>query len=208
MDNDSEVAAESSIIEAKYKNILESIGDHVSLIDRDFNIVWANRVAKDRYGDNIIGKKCYNIYHGLEQPCEPSPCITMKTLKDGKVHNHETTTLDRHGRKIYLNCSANVAVYDEKNNPIIAVEVSSDITAQKIAEEERDRVIKELKEAIENIKVLTGLLPICARCKNIRDDKGYWHNVEEYFKAHSDTKFSHSICPECRKELYGDIKKK
>jgi hypothetical protein len=66
-------------------------------------------------------------------------------------------------------------------------------------------VIKELQEALANIKQLKGLLPICSSCKKIRDDQGYWQQVEEYLLDHSDAEFSHSICPDCIKTLYPDI---
>lgn len=59
-----------------------------------------------------------------------------------------------------------------------------------------------LEQALANVKTLAGLLPICANCKKIRDDDGYWHNVEEYIRAHSNAIFSHGICPDCMKELY------
>jgi len=59
-----------------------------------------------------------------------------------------------------------------------------------------------LQGALDNIKTLEGLLPICANCKNIRDDDGYWHQVEVYVRQHSNAKFSHSICPECADQLY------
>jgi ABC-type phosphate/phosphonate transport system substrate-binding protein len=69
-------------------------------------------------------------------------------------------------------------------------------------EAERERLIAELKDALNNVKTLKGLLPICASCKKIRDDKGYWSQIEEYIGSHSDAQFSHGICPECMKKLY------
>jgi CheY-like chemotaxis protein len=67
---------------------------------------------------------------------------------------------------------------------------------------EKERLIKELKEALENVKTLSGLLPICASCKDIRTDEGYWIKVESYFKSRSDLNFTHGICPGCLKKLY------
>ena len=64
---------------------------------------------------------------------------------------------------------------------------------------------EELKKAIENIKQLEGLLPICSHCKQVRDDKGYWSQIESYISAHSDAQFSHSICPECAKKYYPEF---
>ncbi len=79
------------------------------------------------------------------------------------------------------------------------------ITVRKEAENEREKLISELKIVLDKIKVLSGFLPICASCKNIRDDKGYWSQIEEYIRKHSEAEFSHSICPVCIKKLYPGI---
>jgi response regulator RpfG family c-di-GMP phosphodiesterase len=73
------------------------------------------------------------------------------------------------------------------------------------AERVRDLLIVELKKALAEIKTLSGLLPICSHCKQVRDDKGYWSQIESYISAHSDALFSHSICPECAKKYYPEI---
>ncbi len=73
------------------------------------------------------------------------------------------------------------------------------------AERERDLLIKKLQEALATIKTLSGMLPICAGCKKIRDDQGYWEEVELYVKKHSSAEFTHGICPACCKNLYGDF---
>jgi CheY-like chemotaxis protein len=74
---------------------------------------------------------------------------------------------------------------------------------------ERTSVLEEtnasLAQALANIKTLSGLVPICAGCKKIRDDKGYWSQVETYIAEHSDAKFSHGICPECSRKYYPDV---
>jgi hypothetical protein len=64
---------------------------------------------------------------------------------------------------------------------------------------------KELNEAIAEIKILSGMLPICAKCKRIRDDKGYWNQLESYLSEHSDLRFTHSLCPECARALYPEM---
>jgi len=71
------------------------------------------------------------------------------------------------------------------------------------AERARDRLIAELREALATIRPLSGLLPICCGCKRIRDDRGYWEEVETYVKAHTGAEFTHGICPECERRLYG-----
>ena len=67
--------------------------------------------------------------------------------------------------------------------------------------------ISLLQEALHDVKILKGFLPICANCKNIRDDQGYWNQVEKYISYHSEAKFTHGICPKCAEELYPDLYK-
>ena len=75
----------------------------------------------------------------------------------------------------------------------------------KQAEEERRKIQIELDGSQEDVKILSGLLPICASCKKIRDDEGPWNQVEEYIHEHSEAQFSHGICPDCRKKLYPEF---
>ena len=73
------------------------------------------------------------------------------------------------------------------------------------AEHERNKYIEELREALKKVKQLGGMLPICSHCKKVRDDKGYWNQIESYIHEHSEAKFSHSICQECAKKYYSDM---
>jgi len=82
--------------------------------------------------------------------------------------------------------------------------ICRDITAQKQTEQERELLIAELQEALASVKTLGGLLPICASCKKIRDDEGYWNQVEQYIAKHTDAKFTHGICPDCAKKALDD----
>jgi hypothetical protein len=68
-----------------------------------------------------------------------------------------------------------------------------------------DQRTTELQLALANVKMLTGMLPICASCKNIRDDEGYWHQVEVYIRSHSEAEFTHGICPDCVVKLYPEL---
>ena len=73
------------------------------------------------------------------------------------------------------------------------------------AEKDNDKLIRELQEALESVEQLKGFLPICASCRKIRDDQGYWNQIDTYLRTHSELKFSHSICPECTKKLYPGV---
>ena len=76
---------------------------------------------------------------------------------------------------------------------------------RKRIENEKAQVIVELQEALAKVKLLSGFIPICASCKKIRDDTGYWQQIEAYIQQHSNAEFSHSICPDCCKRLYPEL---
>ena len=77
-----------------------------------------------------------------------------------------------------------------------------DVTERRRAEAEQRRLVSELEASLADVKRLSGLLPICASCKRIRDDGGYWQQVESYISGHSEAEFSHGLCPECANRLY------
>ncbi len=93
-------------------------------------------------------------------------------------------------------------ITDKNGKPFKLSGISLDITDRKRAEEEKERLIKELRDSISQVKTLSGMLPICSSCKKVRDDQGYWNQIEVYIREHSDTEFSHGLCPECTKKLY------
>ena len=74
-------------------------------------------------------------------------------------------------------------------------------------ETEREKLVVELKTALADVKMLSGLIPICASCKKIRDDHGYWQQVESYIQKHSEAKFTHGLCPDCMIKFYPDYSK-
>lgn len=87
----------------------------------------------------------------------------------------------------------------------IALQNSRNLDERIIAEKQREKVISELNKALSKVKKLSGLLPICSHCKKIRDDKGYWTQIESYIHEHSEAEFSHSVCEECAKKYYPDM---
>jgi PAS domain S-box-containing protein len=98
-------------------------------------------------------------------------------------------------------------IIDENGNIIGLTLYLTDITERRQAEEEREMLISELRKALYQVKILRGLLPICASCKKIRNDKGFWEQMEVYIRNHSEADFSHSICPECAIKLYPEFYK-
>lgn len=110
--------------------------------------------------------------------------------KDGSVRWVLNTPVPRHNQR------GELVAYDG---------LVRDISRRKNVEMEKERLIAELQLALSKVKALSGLLPICASCKKIRDDKGYWQQIEAYIQDHSEAEFSHGICPECGKRLYPDL---
>ncbi|MBM3301361.1 MAG: sensor with HAMP domain protein, partial [Deltaproteobacteria bacterium] len=84
-------------------------------------------------------------------------------------------------------------------------QLTREIAERQRAEQEKEEIIQELQDALAQVKKLSGLLPICASCKRIRDDKGYWQQIERYIRDRSEADFSHGICPECAKKLYPEL---
>jgi len=117
----------------------------------------------------------------------------------------------------YLRWQKDKAGATIENRPVLAIlkevtEIESklftakkEIERRKVAEAERDEVITELKQALAEVKTLRGFLPICSICKKIRDDKGYWTQIESYIHSHSEAQFTHGICPDCMQDHYPEF---
>jgi len=115
--------------------------------------------------------------------------------------------------EIELAVQGNAKTYNTRLLPLASGEDTQDgkilllhdITEKKQYEREREQLISKLQQALAEVKTLNGLLPICASCKKIRDDQGYWQEVEQYIGSRTDADFSHGLCPECFKKLFPDI---
>jgi PAS domain S-box-containing protein len=102
-------------------------------------------------------------------------------------------------------CVTMSAIRDTEGRILGASSIAYDITERKRIEAERLELIDHLNQTLSKVKTLSGLLPICASCKKIRDDRGYWQQMETFVREHSGAEFSHSICPDCMKTLYPEF---
>lgn len=127
----------------------------------------------------------------------------LKSLESGKTDSEmmELEVVHKDGHTLPVEINANF-IFDEQGNPVEILGVARDISKQKAMREERETLIHDLRKALNEINHLRGILPICSICKSVRDDKGYWEQVDVYIQKHSQADISHSICPECAKELY------
>ncbi len=140
----------------KLNAILESLNDPIIMIDRDLNIIWSNEATKHVFADEVLGRKCYQIYAGRDTPCENGPCIGLEALRDGRPHSCEISLADRQGVRRYFHCMANVALRDKEDRPAAVIEIASDITDRKIAECFHER--KRREAADQELKAMQSQL--------------------------------------------------
>ncbi len=107
------------------------------------------------------------------------------------------------GRSFWLKDQAEIERHP-RDHSSISLGCLTEVSKEMEAAEERERLVVELQDALSKVKQLSGLLPICASCKKIRDDQGYWNQIEEYIRNHSEADFSHGLCPPCIEKLYPD----
>ncbi len=166
-----------------------------------FFIIDANKAALEFYGYNIETMLTKRI-PDFNTKSEPEIRTEIKrATQEGRsyyVYKHQLANGEIRDVEIY----ANPISIQGKD---YSFSVVHDITEHKKADEDRERLITELRSALEEIKTLRGIIPICSFCKKIRDDKGFWNQVEVYIKEHSEVDFSHSLCPECAREHYPDF---
>ncbi|OEU82283.1 MAG: hypothetical protein BA865_11220 [Desulfobacterales bacterium S5133MH4] len=155
--------------EEKLAGIVESVTDNMIMVDEQFNIVWANGVAKELFGPDLVGMKCYSVYHGHDEACKP--CIVKECFGDGKVHEFETEINTPKGDKKSAWCTASVSAWSEDNRPKMVVEFLRDITERKRAEEqiaaslrEKEVLLQEIHHRVKNnLQVISSLLNLQAR---------------------------------------------
>jgi PAS domain-containing protein len=173
---DALIASEKSL-----SAILEMNADGIVIVDTEGLILYVNPAA-----EKLFGKKEEDL---LGYP------FGFPVLSD-----ESKDIIIRQGNTL-VDVALRVAHVQWKQKPAFQLSLR-DITERIQMQEEREKIIKELQAAMENIKMLSGLLPICSSCKKIRDDDGYWNQLEGYIQNHSIATFTHSVCPECFPKLY------
>jgi PAS domain-containing protein len=174
-----------ALSEVRFRNMIEKDADGILIVDNKGVVRFVNPAAEVLFSckaEEFLGR-----LFGF-------PVVSGETIELDIVHGEagkiiaemRVVEIDWEGERAYL---ASLR----------------DITERKQAEEERKKLILQLQDALEKVKTLSGLLPICSFCKKIRDDDGYWNKIETYIEAHSEAEFSHSMCQECAKKHYPQI---
>jgi len=187
---------------------LESIFNNaipLCITNKDFEIIQANSAYYDVFDHSAqltYRSKCFESRPSDD--CHSDSCPLARILQ-GEIE--VVTDMIKHdikGQEKTFIVTARPFLNAQKEI-IGIVESFQDITERKRAEDAKEELIKGLQNAFEEVNLLSGLLPICASCKKIRDDKGYWNKIESYISSHSRATFSHSICPSCAQKLYPDL---
>ena len=189
--------------EKRYRTLFENAGDAIFVVEGEGanagRIVAANKAAAAMHGYTVAELTAMKI--------------TDLDTAEMAARAHEVIGRIMMGERVKMEI-----YHRRKDGTLIPVEVNAgllelgakryvltferDITARRRTEEVRENLLKDLQEAFDNIKTLKGMLPICASCKKIRDDKGYWNQIEEYIGSHTEAEFTHGLCPDCARKLY------
>jgi PAS domain S-box-containing protein len=144
--------------------------------------------------EEIIGQNPRILKSG-EMPAEGYRRL-WETIREGGEWRGELHNRKKSG-ELYWEFASISPIRDAGGKVTHYLAVKEDVTDRKRVDEERIRLVSELQRALAKVKTLSGLLPICAWCKKVRDDEGYWKQIESYIEAHSDAEFTHGICPDC-----------
>ena len=191
--------------EQTVRSTLESINDLIFVLDKDGTFINYFQNPENPslfiHPDKFMGKSYKKTMPRHVTELIDSAVSRVLASCETQTINYD---LDIQGEKKWFNTTLNPRVdSDEKYDGLTVI--TRDITERKQAEASRQKLIQELQNALAEVKTLSGLLPICASCKKIRDDKGYWNQIESYIRNHSEAEFSHSICPECVTKLYPEL---
>lgn len=191
--------------EERYRTILESIEEAYFEVDLKGNFTFFNESLSRILGYSQAELK--NMNNRDYMPPETAKEILQlfgdiyRTGKPIRKYGYEVIKKD--GAIGYHELFA-CLMRDKNGNPIGFRGRAHDITERRLAEMEREKLIKELQEALAEVKTLRGILPLCSYCHKIRDDKGFWEEVDTYIHKHSQADISHSICPSCAEKHHPD----
>ena len=201
--NEMEKALKES--DERFRALFEGSLDGVFIHDFEGNILDFNQAALDAAGYERDEMTSLNFASFMDAEQTRNAMKTIDELLQTGIQqkSNEYKLKRKDGSYVYSENKSAVIYRDGKPHAIIGI--ARNITERKKSEENLKKLLSDLQKALEEIKTLKGIVPICANCKKIRDDKGYWDQVESYLSRHTEATFSHSICPDCIKKLYPEL---
>jgi len=192
--------------EAKFRLLHETMRDAFVIVDMAGRIQDTNQAYQEMlgYSEEELRNLTYidltpEKWHALE-----SSIVQEQILLKGHSEVYQKEYRKKDGTVFPIELRT-FLIKDKTDQPALMWATVRDITQRKRLEAEKENLLKDLTEALAQVKKLSGFLPICASCKKIRDDQGYWQQIEEYIREHSEAEFSHSVCPDCAKKLYPEF---
>ncbi|MEN6422840.1 MAG: PAS domain S-box protein [Smithella sp.] len=196
--------------EEKYRLLAETLPDVIFTMDGNWRTIYLSPAVTRLRG--------YTVEEALAQSVEdiltPASLETAKRAfteemaieASGFYNPHRVRTLEleetcKDGSTVWTETIFS-AIRDKDNKFIGMLGITRDISERKKAAEEKERLVSERQKALSEIKILSGMLPICSSCKKIRNDEGYWEQLENYISNHSGAEFTHGFCPDCAKKFY------
>jgi len=193
--------------EKQLRDITSNLAEGLYVMDRQGMVTFMNPEAERLLGwtmEELNEKGAHDLIHfrrvdGTALPLEE--CQMHRVISTGTRFMSADEVFVRKDGTIFPISVVSSPVF-EQGRAVASVTAFRDITQRKELEQEREQLIIDHMDALSQIKTLSGMLPICASCKRIRDDKGYWNQIESYVEQHSEAEFSHGLCPECAKNIY------
>ena len=189
--------------EERYRTLSEAAHDMIFIVNRDNLVEYVNTSAAELFRqrpEEIIGKTLALLFPP-EMPREHQHDV--QNVFETGISKYVESKMTFNDQLIWLGTWL-VPLLNDTGQVTAIMGIARDITNQKWLEEDKQKLLDRLRNALAEITTLGGLLPICSMCKKIRDDKGYWQQVESYIQTHTNATFTHGVCPDCIPKLYPD----
>ena len=190
--------------EAKFRAVFDSAGIGIAISALDGSLLECNPALERMLGyerGELQGQSLGRIAHPDDLALQRDHVRRVLAGAQTKGFSTERRFVRKDRRIVWGRITATL-VRDTKGNPQYGLGLVEDITERKASEQERERLLSKVQEAMANVKTLSGFVPICSSCKKIRDDRGFWIQIEQYLAYHTGVQFSHGICPDCLKQFY------
>ena len=192
--------------ETRYRRLFETAQDGILILNAEtgqIDDVNPYMIDMLHYSyEEFLGKKLWEVSPSKDTVLNQA---AFEELQDkGYIRYKDLPLETQEGKPVAVEFVSNV--YEVDGKKVIQCNIRN-ITKRKEVEEALEEERRRLQQALDEVRTLRGIVPICANCKNIRDDKGYWNQVEKYVSDHTEAQFSHGICPGCLEKLYPEHKK-